>query len=465
MSQRILLINLFTLGVVLFGLVALVPALALAQGTPDRPYRVYLPSLVKAPRQSVFGLEMFRIEPDRGLGMAAATNVQWVRRNGLHWKAVEPEEGQGYHWDAPVVRQLEQELINAGKHNLNVILVIRSSPHWAVAPHRADCAPVNPAKVGAYARFVAAAVERYSKPPFNVRYWEIGNEPDAYVFDSHSPFGCWGIKDDPYYGGEAYGRALLAVSEAVKRVNPTVKVLNGGLMLDRPYDPADPASRSGRFFEGMLRAGAGSAFDILSFHTYVYYRTPGQDPLGPREDWRVDYLRGMLRQYGVGEKPLLRTEAALLCPVLTSECSWAQADFVARLFARSMRDRLAGSIWFIYDNDSFHSSALVDPGNTFAPRPVYFAYRHAALRLGGSRYLGPIAGLPAAAEGYRFALDETTIYVLWADQPRSVQIELPSGARLECYDRDGGSFACTAERGRLALTVNSHPIFVVARAP
>jgi hypothetical protein len=31
-------------------------------------------------------------------------------------------------------------------------------------------------------------------------------------------------------------------------------------------------------------------------------------------DWRPAYLRGVLARYGIAERPLLRTEGALLCP-------------------------------------------------------------------------------------------------------------------------------------------------------
>lgn len=461
MNQRILLINSAALVVALLGLLGLAPAASRAQGGGAQPYRLYLPSLAKEARPSVFGLEMFRVEEARGLDLVVATNTQWTRRNGLPWRLVEPEEGKGYRWDAPFVVALERELLNASRHNLNLILTIRSSPRWATAPYTADCAPINPAKVEAYTRFLAAAVARYSKPPFNVRYWEIGNEPD-YVSAQDSPFGCWGIPGDAYYGGEAYGRVLRAAAAAIKRANPEVKVLNGGLMLVRPYDPARPDDTVGRFFEGMLRAGAGDAIDIVSFHAYIYY-DPRQPGLSPRSDWRVDYLRGLMRQYGVPEKPLIRTESAMLCPVITAACRWAQADFMARLYARSMRDGLLGNLWFIYDSDGFHSAALVDPGDGFLPRPAYFAYRQTATVLGGSGYIGPIVGLPPAAEGYRFAKDEATIYVFWADEPAEVALPVSAAQRAECYDRDGGRFACARRDGRLTLPASSSPTFVVLR--
>jgi len=45
-------------------------------------------------------------------------------------------------------------------------------------------------------------VTRYSKPPFNIKYWEIGNEPDIdpSLIAPTEPFGCWGDQNDEFYG-------------------------------------------------------------------------------------------------------------------------------------------------------------------------------------------------------------------------------------------------------------------------
>ncbi len=443
-------------------LVALVvPAFA---QEPAATHRLYLPILQTARSDSVFGLEMFHISPARGLGLVVATDTRWVRRNGLFWKDVEPVPGKGYRWDAPSVKLLEQELITASKNNLNLILIVRASPRWATEPYQADCAPVNPAHYDDFARFMAAAVERYSKPPYNVKYWEVGNEPDAYIFPSDAPYGCWGVKGDPYYGGEAYGRALRVVSAAMKQANPTIKVLNGGLLLDRPYNPDDPTSTPGRFFEGMLRAGAGDAFDIVSFHGYDYYYGPNNpQPLGPREDWRVAYLRGLMEQYNIAPKPLMRTESALLCPKVTAECRWAQADYMARLYARAMRDNLLGNLWYIYDHDGFHSGALVEPGDVFNPRPAYFAYRQAAIMLGGKRYSGPVTGLPEGVESYYFSGQESDVVILWSDKAQQVSLWIGPSRQVSCVDRDGGQLSCPLVNGRISVFAHSSPVYVILR--
>jgi hypothetical protein len=424
---------------------------------------LYLPLVDSAIPPGVFGFETARFDAGRSIETAVGTGASWLRRNALLWYDVEPTEGAAYKWDAPRTRLLEEDLRNAAKTNLNVILIVRGSPPWAVAPYEAGCAPINPAKVDAFARFMAAAVERYSKPPFNVKYWEIGNEPDAYIFPNDAPFGCWGIESDPYYGGEAYGRMLMKAAAAMRQANPQIKILNGGLLLFRPYDPADPTTRSGRFFEGILRAGAGASFDIVSFHSYTYYLPTTSQPLGPQTDWRVNYLRDLLRRYNVPEKPLMRTESALLCVEATPDCRWAQADYVGRLFARSMRDGLMANIWYKYDRDSFHNTALIDPDDPRMPRITYFAYRQAAEMLSGATYIGPVANVPAGVEIYRFRRGSELVDVYWTDNRQGVAFTLSvsAQARVKCFDRDGGPLACPLQNGRLVMEAEQSPRYVV----
>ncbi len=138
---------------------------------------VYLPLIGKQfPFQTVFGVEMRRLNNANGLDKAAAAQATWTRRNALLWMDVEAAEGS-YNWTA--VSGLEQELINADNQGIQVILVVRGTPAWAQKFPGVSCGPVKPEKLVAFGDFLAAAVARYSQPPFNVRYYQIWNEPDV----------------------------------------------------------------------------------------------------------------------------------------------------------------------------------------------------------------------------------------------------------------------------------------------
>lgn len=453
-----------TICLVVLALIAFISVLPVrAQEPAATAMKLYLPQLTKPTAPNVFGLEVTQLYPGYGLDLLLSTGTTWVRRNGLFWKEIEPVEGKGYVWDTPYIARLDREAINASEAGLNLILIVRASPSWATAPYTADCAPVNPQKISAFTHFLEAAVRRYSAPPYNVKHWEIGNEPDAYIFPTNAPFGCWGVESDPYYGGEAYGRFLREAYKTIKRVDPTAKVLNGGLLLYKPYNPADPDTKAGRFFEGMLRAGAGDSFDIVSFHSYIYFQADPHAPLGPREDWRVEYLRGLMRQYQVPEKPMIRTETALLCPFVTSECRWAQASVATRTYVRAMRERLLGNIWYLYNHDGYHNTAMIEPSETFIPRPSYFAYRQVAMLLAGATYIGPTPGQPATVEGYRFEGDGV-IDVLWTDEPEGVivGVPVPKSAKPRCFDRDGGPISCQNQNGYVVIRVGASPVYVQA---
>jgi hypothetical protein len=422
---------------------------------------IYLPIIQSAAAQpaplpsSVFGMVMTTIAPQRGLDSAAAAGVRWIRsNNNLLWRDVEPVEGKGYRWDAPSIRIFEQEILRANQQKLKFILVVRGSPRWATTPYKADCAPIHPDKYGRFASFLAAAVARYSKPPYNVTYWQIGNEPDAFIFSRDSGYGCWGVKTDPYYGGRAYGDMLKAVYPAIKAANPAVQVMHGSLLLDRPYNPEKGSGLSARFLEGVFLAGAANAFDILPYNVYFW----GEDLQSP--DWKTPYLQNLQQAYNVPPKPMMITEAGILCD---PGCPLTQAYAVGRYYARGLANNLLGVLWYIYDSDDFHNTALIDPDNIAQSRPAYYAYKHAAAQLTGAAYAGALAGQSAGVEGYRFTRTDAVVIVLWADRARQVNIPVAQGVMVTCTAWDGGALPCSNASGTVALTADQRPMYVVIR--
>ncbi len=142
---------------------------------------------------------------------------------------------------------------------------------------------------------------------------------------------------------------------------------------------------------------------MLGYHSYCYYQNANNpDGVDARSqlctsDWKVSFIRGVFSTVGVAAKPLFNTEFALLCAG-GADCRQAQADWAGRGFARSLRDGLAANIWYLFDTDSFRSTALVEPGNPFVTRPAYAAFKQASLMLGKSQYLGALRGQPAASK-------------------------------------------------------------------
>lgn len=442
---------------------ALAPAAA--QTTqPATATQIFLPSLSNGPPPpTVFGVETVGLDTPGDTVALAGLRSTWVRRNALRWSEIEPVEGAGYRWNGPNTAALEADMIRASRLGARLVMIIHRSPAWAMPAGSGACGPILPAKHEDFARFLSAVVARYSQPPYNVRYWEIGNEPDAPQVANDAPYGCWGDPADPYYGGRAYGELLKVAYAAVKAANPDAQVLNGGLLLDRPYDPARGTGLSGRFFEGVLEAGAGNAFDLLSYHSYTFYDGDPDGTLGP-SDWKPAYLRELLRRYGLS-KPLINTETALLCNQVSPACTQAQAYAVPRLYARGIRDDLRGLIWYVFDSDGFRNTALVEPLSPATTRPAYAAFAHARTMLGNARFVSPISGLPAGAEGYRFASGKQVTLVVWSNTPAAVSLSVGAASELSCTEWSGAALPCSAAGGVVRLEARPGARYVSYQAP
>ncbi|HEX9090337.1 MAG TPA: hypothetical protein VF831_02555, partial [Anaerolineales bacterium] len=164
---------------------------------------------------------------------------------------------------------------NVVSNHITPIMLIGDTPDWALKTGF-TCGAVAQDKFPALANFAYDLVKRYSVPPFNVRYWELWNEPDAAGL-----LGCWGDPTDrDYYGGYYYGQMIKAVYPSIKLADPQAQVLVGGLLLDCNPDPNFPQPppkdcTPSKFLKGILESGAGPYFEGVSFHAYDYYSGTG----------------------------------------------------------------------------------------------------------------------------------------------------------------------------------------------
>ncbi len=445
---------------------------------PVKPTRTPLPSPTRGPylpAAPVWGIELYQLRADTGLDLAKEAGAFWVRRNALLWSEVEPGEGTR-NWEA--LAGLEDELQAAAAQGLQVILVVRSTPEWAQSTPGSLCSAPSPAKLEAFGAFMHDVVRRYSVPPFNVQYWEIGNEPDVAPesLPSDAVFGCWGKTGDPYYGGEYYADILKAVYPQVKSANPQAQVLVGGLLLDcDPQNPPESPPGSGqrkdcttaRYLEGMLRNGAASNFDGISYHAYDYYMgelgnysnsnwNSAWNTTGPTLIAKANYVRGILNQYGVTDKYLVNTEAALLCgrdgsePECQSEkFQLTKAYFLAQAYIASISERLLANVW--YSLPGWRASGLVDA--SFAPNQAYQAFKTSATILNGTGYAGEVKDFPGL-RGEAFDRNGASLWVLWSvdGADHTIQLERPPIAVTDVF----GAPLDISE----TLTVTLAPIYI-----
>lgn len=428
MSISLILALLFSLGAA--------PALSAPQPqeAPSAEPAVYLPIVFKNyPRSSVFGATLDALTEAYGLTPIANAGTTWTRRP-VSWAAIEPTEG-ARNWAAFP----EQEIIDASSRGLRVILVVEGTPGWALKSGF-PCGAVAQQKFTALGNFLNDLVRRYSAPPYNLRYWELWNEPDA-----KGLLGCWGDSTDTqYYGGSHYGAMLKIAYGRIKAADANAQVLVGGLLL--ACDPIHPMlgrdCTSSRFLNGILAAGGGPFFDGISFHAYDYYDT-GSD-LYSNMDWnstasttgpvaiaKADYLRGVLAQYGYPKKYLINTETALfhgpnvMTPVCMSnppaDLPAANAYYLVQAYSVSIAEGFAGSVW--YSAFGVRCSGLFNADLT--PRPAFNAYNYMANKMGEavfSRQIDSFLGVM----GYEFKLPDRRVWVLWSSNKTEHTISLPS---------------------------------------
>jgi hypothetical protein len=423
-----------------------------AQAAPAVPVTIYLPLTVnRFPLETTFGIESAPVE--NGFTSIVDLKASWLRYNGLRWSSVEPNKGDR-SWSS--VSELEASLIRASQKGIEVILIVRSTPGWAQAIADAPCGPIKPEEIVSFGQFMYDAVMRYSKPPYNVKYWEIWNEPDtAYVPSMvNQPFGCWGDYEDEYFGGGYYANVLKVVYPYMKAANVNIKVLVGGLLLDCDPGP-DPNicnqighnDRPPKYLEGILINGGGDYFDGVSYHAYDYfpYYAPALgnysnanwgaawNTTGPVAPLKSAFLRDILEQYNVTDKFLINTEAALICgpdgiaqgtegcePTSDSLYEQTKARYVVQSYTTAISDGSQSNIWFsLY---GWRNSGLLNSDST--PRPAYDAYKFARKELQDATFQMMITDYPNV-KAYQFLRHNRIVWVMWSVDGAYQTVSLP----------------------------------------
>ncbi len=407
------------------------PTRALSIVLGPTPIPSYLPLTLRRHVPSVpevAGLESPLFGPSQAITYFQDLGSHWVRLNAVLWEAVEPTnvDPAGYNWS--VLSDLEAELLAARSAGLEPIVIVRRIPAWARVDPDVACSRIREEAIPEMVQFVQALVARYRAPPYRVRYWEIGNEPDVApdeVPSPTAPFGCWGDRSLPGYGGEVYAQVLQAVYPAVKGVDPQAVVLFGSLLLDSPSNPR------ARYLEGALEAGAGPYFDALGVHYYAEHYSFW--PKGFRG--KVAFLRERLERYGLGDKPLLLTETSRRC--WTQEggsftCSEAErqlkAQHVVQILTWGRTEGLGAVVWFGLREKIFQNSGLLETDGS--PQPAYIAYRTWVRMLEGRPYLRPLTAQELGVddprlEGYAFRTPEGERWVIWLLDPSWVGLSGP----------------------------------------
>ncbi len=402
---------------------------------------------VQSPLQTqvtILGVQLNDVRQDVELHALRESGAAWYRGLTIPWSRVESEPGVR-NWD--VLADFERDLLTLQEYHVIPIVSVTSTPAWAEAMPGYSCGLILPEKINDFVSFMGDLVKRYSQPPFELRYWEIWNEPDIDpgLVAGDSPFGCWGDINDPYYGGQRYSKLLSAVYPEVKKVDPQAQVLVGGLLMDcDPNHPPEQASAtnpgcvSSKFMEGILIDSQGKNFDGVSFHAYDYYRDTfggsysnanwaSDNSSGPVLVAKATYLRQLLEQFGAVDKYLINSELALLCQIcdpgtpLFANFEQTKADYALISFVAAKTQRLRANIW--YSMLGWRNSGLIDENG--APRLVFHVFQFANQILGPATYIREVIGL-GGVRAYEFQVGKNIIWVAWSPDNSPQEIGLPS---------------------------------------
>jgi hypothetical protein len=405
-----------------------------------------------------FGVNMGSSSP-QALQLAREAGAEWVRTS-VSWAKVEPTNMDltnpaNGNWSDSWIGALTEE-------GFRILVLVWKNPSWAADT---SCGPLYPGMLEEFGEFLTALVTRYGQPPYNVKYWELYNEPDIKHAGLGEGFGgCWGSN------GAEYAEMLVVADEAIHGADPEAKVLLGapayewynGDFFNSGIDPSitpGPTewSTSGSefpdFLEDVLANGGGEHFDVMAFHSYVVFHPrwdfpddgslPGDVAYEPACSGSTDlmkrpqegdilgkliYLRERLENHGCGDKPFVLTEMGRRSDagqlMLQQDCLGGnvpggheqQSRYAVQGNVRAMAAGLEIAIWFDVVDYATGEYGLLD--KALNPKPSYWAYKTTTNELMGAKYDHQMTAAEASGwtdvEGYEFRMvDGRRKWVLW----------------------------------------------------
>ena len=393
---------------------------------------------------------------EKHLSRLTEAKASLTRLNYLSWKTVEPTaaDPSNYNWEV-ADRRLE---LGADRVQ-EMIVVVADVPSWA---GRFPSAPVYRERLPDFAEFLHAAVSRYKNPPYNVKFWELFNEPDGTKNVYGSTINCWG------YHGDRYAEMLKLAYPAIKAADPDAVVLLGGLAHDNFVDEGGEGKTFYRWFlHDVLAHGGGDFFDYMNFHYYYFHRDVWGSIKG-----KAEHFRNILAGYGFS-KPMLCSEVGIWGDEDHYEI---QARYVPAVYARGLAAGLKAVIWYplaTLPGWNFEGGLMLeDPSSGgLTAKPAFQAYRTMSEQLAGRRYAGEVSG--DGVEGYSFrpAGGGRTRQVLWTDIAEQSDYRERSftAGSLRVVDKLGGVTEITdgsaqdrdgRQNGRVVILIGPSPVYV-----
>jgi hypothetical protein len=217
----------------------------------------------------------FGIAPQAGFTLEEAEymkagGIESVRVS-LPWAGVQPHRHSKFDWSG-----FDATVTIATEAGLEVLPTLYGPPKWAVAKETTLPARTAAQRTG-WTAFVKAAAKRYGPGgEFWKEHRKVGPGPAYQPPLRETPIKIWQIWNEENFfyfsypvSAPLYGSLLTISSKAIKSVEPSAKVIIGGLFA-RPQVAGKRGQSAAGFLEALYRyPGIKNRFDGIDLHPYA----------------------------------------------------------------------------------------------------------------------------------------------------------------------------------------------------
>jgi len=354
-----------------------------------------------------------------------------VMRIDLFWETVERNGQFDFTLFDTVLKRLEQNGMKA--------LFILDYGH----PDHGGGAPVTDEQRAAFLEYVRQAT-RFAQGR-NVIGFEVWNEPDNSTY--------W-TNGDP----QTYSQVLKATRDAVKAIDSTRVVMNGG-----------PSWFNLTYLQKLLATGNLSTINAFAIHGY---RSKSTSPETFAGDYRrLQYLLSS-RGYSM---PIWMTEwghstAGLDTATYGDGHDIRARNWQARMVMRTVLTELGLNLPYV--NLYSLLDAGTDPNHEeqnfglltsdLTAKPVYNAVKLFSSLTKSLNYKGLVANLPPMVHAMKWQSSASSVYAVWSESPTvTAKVSVPAAAKVTKWDGSVLSAASTASGTKtISITADSGPIYV-----
>lgn len=353
-----------------------------------------------------------------------SAGINWAREE-FNWSLIQPRRNR-WSWANP-----DQAMATHRRNGVQVVGMLAYSASWASTnPGAGANAIFYKPNINDWKTYVTAVARRYG----DIQNWEIWNEPNFFWKPSPNP--------------DEYREVLVAAYDAIKAVNPNMKVASGGTT----YIDND-------FIDRFLDNGGWEHLDAVSVHYYPGVG-PESDPNNRLRDELLKLEYNTIVPHG-GPKEIWITEMGWQSNQIGLE---AQANVLSRalIIARTVNEAPKILIYNLRD-DPTGSYGLVY--NNFQAKPAYNYYKK-TIEFLGSRW--PALNLELV-DGSKFSVFDGPggpMAAAWnPDRTSEIFFHINSSS-IRCYDIANqnnvevtGNVVRSWNNGDIVLRFTPRPIF------